>query len=118
MTGRLTRIVFASLLGTALTMTQALAAGSAACQPNAHHSCCCPTQQAAPACHMDCTDQHAPEPLSTVGASQTLVVPVSHVVAAARLTDGLTDDPDIALARCPFHPPTPKRYLLDRTLRL
>ena len=120
MTPRAVRFFLACLLGTALTATQALAAASTACQPKANSSCCCPKQHAAPACHMGCTDQHAPEPLA-VGASHALTVPVPHAVAAAWLTDGLTDAQDassIALARCPFHPPTLKRYLLDRTLRL
>ena len=121
MTTRLTRIAFASLLCVALTSTQALAAVSTACQPKANHSCCCPKQQAAPACHMGCTDQHAPEAMSAAGTAQTLTVPAPQAIAAAWLQDAADLDDASAsfvLARCPFHPPTLKRYLLDRTLRL
>ena len=119
--GRMARIIFASLLGVALTGTQALAAVSTACQPKANHSCCCPKQQAVPACHMGCTDQHAPEAMSAAGTAQALTVPAPQAIAAAWLQDAADlDDANasFALARCPFHPPTLKRYLLDRTLRL
>ena len=116
------RVLFAGLLGVALTGTQALAAVSTACQPKANHSCCCPKQQAAPACHMGCMDPYPPEAMSAAGPAQTLTVPAPQAIAAAWLQDAADRDDanasSIVLARCPFHPPTLKRYLLDRTLRL
>ena len=119
MTGRLTRIVFACLLGTALTATQALAAVSAACQPTANHSCCCPTQHAAPSCRMRCADAQAPDVVSA--SARALTVPAPHVIAAgledtARLEEARASS--VTLAYAPLRPPTLKRYLLDCTFRL
>lgn len=119
MNARLARTLFAGLLGVALTGTQAMAAVSSTCQPTARHSCICPGR-AAPGCRMGCEDQHTPEAISTAGTARTLAVPIPDAVAAAWHEDAAPSEEanTVLLARCLFHPPTLKRYLLDRTLRL
>lgn len=116
---RLARTLFACLLGIMLAGTQTMAAVSSTCQPTTKHSCGCPGQ-AAPGCRMGCEDQHTPEAISTAGTARTLAVPIPDAVAAAWHEDAAPseDANTMLLARCLFHPPTLKRYLLNRTLRL